>query len=452
MITTFDGRVMEYSGGRFTQLPARPGRAGSGYLGFGDADGRWWVVQQWFVGSWDGTNWLPAAAVTNLFSKINGGGAARDGGLRLVSGQNLWKYRPDEPATRVALLEWPGHPWSVTEDSQGNVWIATYDQGVSLISPSGAMRRWTTTNGLSYNGTRCVFEDRERNLWLGTSGGGLQRFKPRRAHGFGAESGLTDRNVTSVQPDGAGGLWLATYAQGIFRWRDGSIAPVPLPPNHNTLTVVNSVLTDRAGRTWFGTWGQSVCMLDTNGFHRFPTNQTGGFNVLALFEDSGGRIWAGGEREISVGDHQGFQRVGQTSGASLAGVRCGAEDRDGRLWVSNLEGLYRLEQNQFTEIRSDGAPVRDITCLKADADGTMWLGALNGGLRCWRNGRFIRTRLGGAPDPEPGIHGILDDGGGEGVHHPQGEGWRALLLLVERHADALPHSCEACAHRPLRAG
>ena len=299
----------------------------------------------------------------------------------------------------------------MTEDSRGNVWIASFDHGLSYVSPSGEMRRWTATNGLSYNGTRFLFEDREQNLWVGTSGGGLQRFKPRRFQSYGVANGLTERNVTSVWPDPAGGLWIATYAKGIFRWNDGAITNVPLPPEHNTLDVVNSVLTDRAGRTWFGTWGQGVCVLDARGFRRIPPEQTGGFNILSLFEDSRRRTWAGGTKDVSVGEGDTFRLLEKEPGVSLAGVRCFAEDRESVVWLSNLENVFRYEREHFVEVRDGGAELRDIGCIKTDADGTVWFGSASGGLLCWRSGRFGRIAL-EAGQPTPGIHGILEDGAG----------------------------------------
>jgi PAS domain S-box-containing protein len=411
LLTTFDGHVLEFANGRLAQLPPPPGRAGVGYLGFADEAGAWWVVQQWFVGSWDGLRWTEAASATKLFSQINGAGPARDGGLWLKVGSALCKLRAGKELARIPLPEQAGTPWGITEDSRGNVWIAAYDQGLSCVSPSGVMRRWTTTNGLSYNGTRFVFEDREENLWVGTSGGGLQRFKPRRFKSYGVESGLTERNVTSVSPDAAGGVWIATYGKGVFRGNGGAITNVPVPHGHDSLSLVNSVLADRAGRTWFGTWGQAVGILDARGFRRFPPEQTGGFNILSLFEDSGGRIWAGSAREVSVHDGGTFRLIKDESGAALSGIHGFAEDRNGVVWASNLENLFRSEKGRFIKVLHEGASLRDISSIKADADGTMWLGLQTGGLLCRRAGHFSRVNL-GVGQPASGIHGIVEDAAG----------------------------------------
>ena len=151
----------------------------------------------------------------NLPPEAVGCGMARDGGMWLLAGQDLRKYQRGQEVRRVELPEPTGGFWKLTEDSRGNVWIATLDKGLCRVSPTGDFRRWDTTTGLSYNGTRFVFEDHESNLWVGTSGGGLQRFKPRRFQSIGLESGLGERLVRSVSPAADGGLWIGHTARPV---------------------------------------------------------------------------------------------------------------------------------------------------------------------------------------------------------------------------------------------
>jgi signal transduction histidine kinase len=410
LITSFDGRVFEFAGARLVELPAPPGMQGQGYLGHADEAGQWWVVQDQFIGRWDGRHWLETLPVSNIGTGVIGAGTGHDGALWLLLEKELRKYRAGGEVARLALPKSPGECWSITEDSRSNVWIASAN-GISCASPSGQVRRWTTANGLSSNAIRFVFEDRELNLWVGTSGGGLQRFKPRRVQSFGVESGLTDRNVTSVSSDGAGGMWFATYGGGMFRWSGGAVTNVPLSPESNTFKIVNSVLTDHAGRTWFGALGDGVDVADSGGFHRIPPEQTGGLNVFSLFEDSHARIWVGGEANLSVGDGNTFQPLQDASGMSIRGVRYFAEDREGLVWLSNLENVFRYEKGRLVKMGGGGASLRDIGGIKADGDGTVWLAAHGGELFCWRAGRFKRIAL-DTDEPAPDVYGLLEDNAG----------------------------------------
>ena len=73
---------------------------------------------------------------------------ARDGGMWLLLGNELRRLRRGTEVARVASGGAPrGGVWSLSEDSQGNVWIATFDQGVcqgELQKPGhdGVVARW----------------------------------------------------------------------------------------------------------------------------------------------------------------------------------------------------------------------------------------------------------------------------------------------------------------------
>jgi ligand-binding sensor domain-containing protein len=298
LVTTFDGRVLECTNGRFRALPTPPGERGKGYLGHVDESGQWWVMQHGFIGRWDGIRWVEMMPSGDELSRVR----ARDGGLWIFRRQELQKYRGTTRVSSVKVPGFRGGPWSMYEDSDGNVWVCTHDQGLFKITPSGESRHWTTANGLSYEGVRFVFEDREGTHWVGTSGGGLMRFKTRQARTFGAESGLAERVVNSVSTDAAGNIWAATYGKGLFRWADGKATRHQSTGLPEATVYGQSVLTDRAGRIWLGTFGQGLWVVEKQGARRIPAGQTGGGNVISLFEDSAGRIWMGGGQVVSVYD------------------------------------------------------------------------------------------------------------------------------------------------------
>lgn len=129
LITTFNGRLMEFSNGRFHALPDPPGDAGKGYAGHVDEDGHWWAIQSGFIGRWDGRQWVSMIGASSNRQET-WGGKAIDGGLWLVQGQVLKKYQAGAEVHRIELPEALGGLWSVHEDGDGNVWICTYDKGV----------------------------------------------------------------------------------------------------------------------------------------------------------------------------------------------------------------------------------------------------------------------------------------------------------------------------------
>jgi ligand-binding sensor domain-containing protein len=213
LITTFSGKLFEYSNGQVVELPPPPGEKGQGYLGGADEDGHWWAVQHKFIGRWEKERRVPMISPPDNLGTAVGFGPARDGGMWLLLGNELRRLRQGTEVARVTLSEPRGGVWSLSEDSHGNVWIATFDQGVCRVSTNGTMVWWGEANGESDHG-RCIFEDREKNLWVGTSGDGLRRFTSRRIQYLAPEGGRKGLQVQSVWPDVDGGVWGAPTVAG----------------------------------------------------------------------------------------------------------------------------------------------------------------------------------------------------------------------------------------------
>lgn len=408
LVTTFDGKVLEFTGDRFRALPPPPGNNASGYLGGVDEKGAWWVAQNKFIGRWDEKTWVemvkPPAPGQLAPAETVGFGSARDGGLWLLIGPELRKYKDGVEVARREMPRSRSGFWSLYEDSRANIWIATYNGGVSRISPTGEIKKWKSASGLPYDNVRFVFEDREDNVWIGTSGGGLLRYRSRRFQSFGPEEGLADRVVKSVWPVPGGNVWIGTYGSGLFRLRDGKVTRASF-----TNAFVLSVLEDRAGRTWVGTYGASLWQYSSSGLRSLARDESGcGRDASALFEDSRGRVWIGHSEGVTVFDGNRFRSYGREQGVPPDEVRALAEDQDGRIWISQYGSVFRLEGDRFTQIFHHGRPIQNILCFKTEKDGTIWMGSRTDGLLLWRQGTLVPVGA-RAGLPVSSVHGILED-------------------------------------------
>ncbi len=97
---------------------------------------------------------------------------------------------------------------SLAEDSNGAFWGGNY---TSLIK----IDRNNKQHKFVYIGypVRCIHEDRNKNFWIGTEGGGLLLFD--RATGsykrFTTSEGLPNNSILRLLEDHKGNLWLSTY-------------------------------------------------------------------------------------------------------------------------------------------------------------------------------------------------------------------------------------------------
>jgi PAS domain S-box-containing protein len=388
--TSFDGKVFRARDGRLEELPEPPGKKGEGYLGCVDRLGRIWVAQ-WqarYFGRWDGRQWQLSDLAGTLFPDLEGLTRLRNGNLLLVRARELVQFDGEHVVSRLPLpppYEMRGL-WSVNEDHQGTVWICSQSSGLYRVQPSGAVRHFTATNGLTYDGLRFAFEDREHDLWVGSGGGGLMRFKSRTFVAYGQENGLSERNVKAVLEEAPGRILIGTYGRGLFLW-DGERTSVPETIRQPFTRHAQCLLRDPDLNLWVGGYNglpNETCLtiLTPAGRRAVPPAESGGISINALFRDSRGRIWIGGRDGVAVFKNGQFTPPNPANVARLRDVCCFAEDlQRGAIWAAGPEGLNQFADGQWREVKDPaGGPLRDILCLRSEPDGSLWIGEAGVGL------------------------------------------------------------------------
>ena len=157
-------------------------------------------------------------------SKIKGatetlGGGARvvfshpDGSLIVGTTKNgAFRYRDGrfERLLQGPLADATVHAFLV--DRKGALWVAS-DKGLTEIK-DGAVRTYTTADGLGSNWVLSLYLDAGGALWVGTFGGGLSRLTDRIVT-VGPKEGLFDGAVFAILEDDFGTLWMSCN-KGIF--------------------------------------------------------------------------------------------------------------------------------------------------------------------------------------------------------------------------------------------
>lgn len=237
-----------------------------------------------------------------------------------------------------------------------------------------------------------AMEDREGNLWFGTSGM-LHRFRPRQVTSYAAETGLSDQGFIPVTGDGANGLWLGTpYSlNALYHFQDGKFTL------HKINAQVHSLYHDRAGILWIGTEKGLYRLRDGQLMTEHPLNpELQHAPVKAIYEDQEGNLWVGtGRDEEQSGAlfriKDGAVRKYQVSEGLVANdVRFITEDHQGALWVGTTRGMSRFKDERFTNYTIDeGLSNNFVREIYEDADKTLWIGTYGGGLNRFKDGRFI---------------------------------------------------------------
>jgi signal transduction histidine kinase/ligand-binding sensor domain-containing protein len=306
--------------------------------------------------------------------------------------------------------------WGLAEDSGGNLWVATYGGGLTVLEQAtGAFRhyrqRLEAAAGLGTDLLTCVFADRDGTLWIGTDGAGVQQYDAAtdrfigHLHDPSDPASLSQNVVRTLYEDAQGQLWVGTYLGGASllkrsRRAFSYFSPEPVDPA-GLSDIASSFLEDAQGRIWIGTGLGLVNRFDreSSSFTRygFPSVLPRGAAVLAMRQDKRGRIWLGTYRgglarfdperkALTVYRH----RPGDPTTPAHDEVWALALDEDGALWLGTNKGVDRFDPDRAVVTAhyatpGTAPPNAGVRALLFDRQGDLWVASL-GGLHLLRRG------------------------------------------------------------------
>ena len=327
-------------------------------------------------------------------------------GLNRFDGHQVVVYEHD-PADPASLAN--NFIWDLFVDSKDRLWVAT-NRGLSRYDPQRDQFEndpFRLAENQAVGRVRAVFEDRSGVFWVATLDDGLLAVEPSGSvrhfrHDASQPNGLPSDSIIDLLEDNKGRLWIGTDGQGLSRFEASTetfITHRSDPGNAHSLSddTVRALYEDRAGNLWIGTASGGLnLMLDSGGrFRRFPNDPNdpsslGTGQVTAVLEDARGTLWVGTETGLYEWrpDASGFVRYQRDSGdlASLASNRVNAiaQDRSGVLWLATHGGVSSW--NYFSDPfvyydRTQGFLENDlVTSIAERRDGILWVGTYGGGL------------------------------------------------------------------------
>jgi len=293
--------------------------------------------------------------------------------------------------------------FSLAESSDGSLWIGTKN-GFSRMR-KGESESFRTNQGLSQSTVFAVYEDREGDLWVGTKHG-LNQFLEGRAIPFTASEGLPSNETGPVLQDHRGTIWVGTLDAGLGRF-DGRRVSVVTTKEGLLSNSIYALAEDARGDLWVGTGGGLNRLREGRVAETFtPSSGLPAGRVQCLFRDHRGTLWIGTSGGLAgLQDGRLSHPVGKTAGLSILAI---GEDSAGRLFVAGEGGLRVLENGQLREFAPDGIPLRDVDALYQGPEGSLWMGTLGSGLLLWKDGKLFRyTVKNGLFDDE--VYGIARD-------------------------------------------
>lgn len=323
-----DGGVNRYFGNRFTHYTREEGLVSNSVRSiFSEPSGTSWFTQDGGFCSFDGeffnhyniSTGLPGDVV--LCSLKDRKGLFWFGtryGITSFDGREFVHYDlrkdEDEPLTVLNMIQ----------DREGNFWLATAGSGICHFN-GREITFFNDREGLSESDVRCLAEDPDGNIWLGTKNG----LKKISGNNISRIENIGNQPVNTLLCDKTGILWMGTDG-GIYRLEGKRITQYTEKDGLISNSVL-SILQDRKGNFWFGT---------RFGISRLREQKSGSVNRIKN-TDAGSNA---GRQFKNFSYEDGFLGIGCLSGALCEGP-------DGTIWAGTNDRLTAIHTDGLKEDR-----------------------------------------------------------------------------------------------------
>jgi ligand-binding sensor domain-containing protein/signal transduction histidine kinase len=326
----------------------------------------------------------------------------------------FYKYKND-PGDKNSLSN--NYILSILKDKSGTIWIGTSD---GLNKYSFESNNFTVIKKVSDKikpGIGCavtkIIENSNGNLWLGTWNGLTCMQKDGKVLSLLFPNPVIANNVNLrfcyvLYEDQNKNLWIGTNGKGLIKYNQqtGKVVNYLFSadnPNSISNNYVSSILEDRSNNLWIGTSnGLNKFNPSGNNFTRVyhdthnPYSLVGN-TVSSLIQDKDGLIWVSTFRGISRFYQSGnkfndFNLYDKKSGRQLISDRVTSLyiDKFDNIWDGTKDGLYEIKKNtrqivRFVNKAGDENSLNNnfVSSVYVDSKGIIWIGTNDNGLNMY---------------------------------------------------------------------
>lgn len=303
--------------------------------------------------------------------------------------------------------------WAIYRDNLGAMWLGARNRGISKWDQYEHRFNYHRSGISGYHfankDVTCFLEDHEGNLWIGTDGGGLNVINPDASdythfyHDPEKPNSISDDAIISLFEDSERNVWVGTW-NGLNRYDKSSNTFIRYQHDPEDNTSISgdriwSMIEDSYGDIWLGTRASGLNRYDRDrdAFEVFRStayedDQHIGFDrIFKIYEDSDSNIWLGsgvGGVDLMRRHHDGTFRYdhfrndpSDPSTLSNDMINVITESSQGEIWIGTWMGLNRYDKTSKTFERythKNGLPDNVINGILEDTSGMLWISTNQG--------------------------------------------------------------------------
>ncbi len=230
-----------------------------------------------------------------------------------------------------------------------------------------------------------LFEDSRGYVWMGTRGGGVCRYDGLNFKTYTVRDGLPSNYISCISEDAEHRLWIGT-SNGLSVF-DGEKFTNFYPDKDSSIVHIQAIAMGNHSTAWLAT-NNGIYVFDGKSFSLFK-KCFAHHNILSIFKDSEGKIWAGssdcGLCRIDLSSGRAVTVFSKGSGLGTNAIQSIGEDRKHHLLVGTYGlGIFIYKNSSFSRLKSKHELDQEIVLdIKADKLSNLWVATLTDGVCRW---------------------------------------------------------------------
>jgi len=265
--------------------------------------------------------------------------------------------------------------YSIIEDSRGYVWMGTQGGGIDRFD-GRSFENFRSREGLSSSFVHALYESADKRIWLGTQNGlssynghTFQSYRPERLQNFW---------VTSILEKDSSQLLVGTH-KGLYQLEEDKLIRITdIPQRH-----VHHLFKAKDKSIWVSTSRGLFRVMDGKPIVYGADQEIHHKEFRCVSQAKDGAIWAatftGG---IYIIEKDTTRRLTVVDGIEGQHVQVLYKDRAGKMWIGTQDrgiNIYDPSDKTFTHLSQVNGLVRnDVRSITEDDWGNIWIGTVGG--------------------------------------------------------------------------
>ncbi len=288
--------------------------------------------------------------------------------------------------------------YDIIQGENDYLWMGTLS-GVSCFDGI-KFKNFTSQDGLADNGVRAIYQDNDKNIWFGHTGGGVTRFDGKTFESLDITSITFSSDVTSIIQDKKDNLWITTAESGAVKISNPNAAVQEIryeqyKGKRLSDRVYSSLIMSDEKLYFITDIGIKRYVENRNTFEHFQLkNLPKYFQITTMFEDNEENIWFGtyhGGLYKYIKDEKRFIIYDIRDGLSSNWISTIAEDSKGSVWVGTWGGgITRFTGDKMMVFDTEnGLNGNKIWSIIEDVEGNVIIGTTDHGFSIFKGEAFV---------------------------------------------------------------